>query len=147
MHPIYDELGGSDGVRTAVTVLYNRIAADPELAPWFADVDVERLKAHQRAFLSAAFGGPQVFSGRTAGEAHEGLEITDAAFDRVVGTLMTTLADLGVANEAVVVVGARLEDLRADIVSAGLVSADLVSADTSGEPRHPLVEAAELAGD
>jgi hemoglobin len=118
MHEIYDELGGNDGVRTAVAVLYNRITVDPELAPWFAGIDVDRLKSHQRAFLAAAFGGPQVFSGRSAGEAHQGMDITDAAFDRVVSTLMTTLADLGVANEAVVVVGARLEDLRGDIVTA-----------------------------
>lgn len=118
MHPIYDDLGGSDGVRTAVTVLYNRIAADPELAPWFEGIDVERLKAHQRAFLAAAFGGPQVFSGRSAAEAHQGMDITDAAFDRVVTTLLTTLGDLGVANEAIGVVGARLEDLRGDIVTA-----------------------------
>jgi hemoglobin len=118
MHAIYEELGGSDGVRTAVTVMYHRIVADPELAPWFEGIDTERLKSHQRAFLAAAFGGPQVFSGRPVGEAHAGMEITDAAFDRVVQSLMTALADLGVANEAVLAVGARLEDMRGDIVTA-----------------------------
>ncbi|GAA1787199.1 group I truncated hemoglobin [Agromyces lapidis] len=118
MHAIYDELGGSDGVRTAVAVMYHRVVADPELAPWFEGIDVDRLQAHQRAFLAAAFGGPQVFSGRSIGEAHHGMAITDAAFDRVVASLMTALADLGVAKEAVGAVGERLEDLRADIVTA-----------------------------
>lgn len=118
MHDIYEQLGGTDGVRTAVTVMYNRIVVDPELAPWFDGIDTERLKSHQRAFLAAAFGGPQVFTGRTVGDAHHGMAITDAAFDRVVSSLMTALADLGVAGEAVVAVGARLEDLRGDIVTA-----------------------------
>ena len=116
MHAIYDELGGSDGVRTAVTVMYHRVVADPELAPWFDGVDTERLKAHQRAFLAAAFGGPQVFTGRSVGAAHEGLAITDDAFDRVVASLMTALADLGVAKEAVNTVGERLEGMRGEIV-------------------------------
>ena len=116
MHAIYDELGGSDGVRTAVTVMYHRVVADPELAPWFDGVDTEKLKAHQRAFLAAAFGGPQVFTGRSVGEAHDGLAITDDAFDRVVASLMTALADLGVAKEAVNTVGERLEGMRGEIV-------------------------------
>ncbi|MDL9979166.1 group I truncated hemoglobin [Microbacterium sp. ASV49] len=116
MNEIYDELGGADGLRTAVSVMYGRVTTDDELAHWFADIDVDRLKAHQRAFLAAAFGGPQLFGGRALAQAHSDLEITDAAFDRIVGTLMTALADLGVSNEAVIAVGQRLETTRADIV-------------------------------
>lgn len=118
MPEVYDELGGIDGVRTAVTVLYRRMLADPELAPWFDGIDLERLKAHQRAFLAAAFGGPRVFGGRHVAEAHAGMAITDAAFERVVETLLTALGDLGVAKDAISTVGARIEDLRADIVTA-----------------------------
>lgn len=118
MPEVYDELGGIDGVRTAVTVLYRRVLADPELAPWFDGVDLERLKSHQRAFLGAAFGGPLVFGGRGVAEAHSTMAITDAAFERIVETLLTALGDLGVAHEAIARVGARIEDLRADIVTA-----------------------------
>lgn len=118
MPGIYDDIGGNDGVRTAVTVFYQRVVADPELGRWFEGVDLERLKAHQRAFLGAAFGGPALFGGRGLAEAHAGLEITDAAFDRLVGTLMTALADLGVDKEAVDVVGRRLEEARAEVVTA-----------------------------
>lgn len=118
MAEIYDQLGGPDGVRTAVTVFYNRVTADPELGRWFQGVDLDRLKAHQRAFLTSAFGGPQVFSGRSLREAHADLEITDAAFDSMVSTLLTSLADLGVPTHAVTAVGERLEEARPDIVTA-----------------------------
>lgn len=118
MTELYDEMGGPDGVRTAVTVFYNRVVADREIGPYFDGVDLDRLKAHQRAFLAAAFGGPQVFSGRSLAEAHAGLEITDAAFDRIVQTLLTSLADVGVRHEAVGRVAERLELARADIVTA-----------------------------
>ena len=119
MPEMYDRLGGPDGVRTAVSVFYQRVVADPELAPWFEGIDLDRLQAHQRAFLAAAFGGPQVFSGRSLSEAHAGLEVTDAAFDRIVETLMTALDDLGVDPQAVVAVGERLESVRGEIVTAG----------------------------
>jgi hemoglobin len=115
---IYDQVGGPDGMRTAVTVFYNRVTADEELGRWFDGVDLDRLKAHQRAFLAAAFGGPQLFSGRGLRDAHADLEITDAAFDRIVATLLTSLADLGVPKEAVGAVGERLEVARPDIVTA-----------------------------
>ncbi|WP_395245786.1 group 1 truncated hemoglobin [Agromyces sp. MMS24-K17] len=119
MPEMYDRLGGPDGVRTAVSVFYQRVVADPELSPWFEGIDLDRLQAHQRAFLAAAFGGPQVFSGRSLSQAHAGLEVTDAAFDRIVETLMTALDDLGVDQQAVVAVGERLEAVRGEIVTAG----------------------------
>lgn len=118
MSALYDDIGGADGVRTAVSVMYNRITADPELAPWFDGIPMDRLRAHQRAFLAAAFGGPAIFTGRSAQAAHEGMAITDDAFDRVVSSLLTALADLGVAHATVHEVGRRLEELRRDVVTA-----------------------------
>ena len=118
MQAIYEALGGRDGLRTAVSLLYRRLKEDPRLVRWFGGIDTERLEAHQRAFLTAAFGGPALFSGRTLEHAHEGMDIDDAAFERLVETLMTVLADLGVAKDAVAAAGERLEELRSQIVSS-----------------------------
>ena len=46
---VYDEIGGAPAVKAAVTVFYDRVTADPELAEWFEGVDLKRLKGHQRA--------------------------------------------------------------------------------------------------
>lgn len=118
MREMYAELGGADGVRTAVAVLYRRVTTDPELAHWFEGVNLERLQAHQRAFLAAAFGGPSAFGGRDLVTAHAEMGITDAAFERIVTTLLTALADLGVARPAISTVAERLEGLRSSIVTA-----------------------------
>jgi len=91
---LYDDIGGAAAVTVAVTVFYTRVTDDPELAPWFGGVDIERLKAHQRAFLTAALGGPDLFTGRTMEAAHAGLGITIEAFDRVLEHLAYTLFDL-----------------------------------------------------
>lgn len=114
----YDEIGGAGAVKAAVTVFYQRVLDDPDLRAWFADVDLQRLKAHQRAFLSNALGGPDLFAGRSMAEAHAGLAITDDAFQAVVEHLVMTLLDLGVAPERIERVRGTVEALRDEVVSA-----------------------------
>lgn len=114
---LFEQVGGQAAVKTAVTVFYNRVADDSSLAQWFEGVDLSRLRAHQRAFLSAALDGPPVFAGRDLGEAHAGMAITDEAFDSIVQHLAVTLDDLGVEPEIIAKVAERLETLRGEIVA------------------------------
>jgi hemoglobin len=115
---IYGSIGGAGAVRTAVDGFYARVLADPKLAPFFTGTDLDRLKAHQRSFIAAAIGGPEIFSGRDMTSAHAGLGISDADFDAVVGHLVDTLTGLGVPEETIGQIGSVLMPLRADIVTA-----------------------------
>ena len=115
---IYDGLGGAGAVRAAVDDFYARVLADPRLARFFTGTDLNRLKAHQRSFIAAALGGPEIFSGRDMASAHASLAIADADFDAVVAHLVETLTGLGVAGETIASIGAALLPLRADIVTA-----------------------------
>ncbi|MFE5407371.1 group 1 truncated hemoglobin [Microbacterium sp. NPDC056569] len=117
---VYDEIGGATTMKAVVTVFYERVVADPELETWFRDVDMTRLRAHQRAFLTAALGGPEMFSGRSLEAAHAGLEITGDAFDAVVEHLTVSLHDLGVPDDVVGSVRARLEASRGEIVTVAV---------------------------
>ncbi|WP_422769874.1 group I truncated hemoglobin [Plantactinospora sp. WMMC1484] len=114
---IYDRIGGTESVRAAVDGFYARVLADPELAPFFVGVELDRLKAHQRAFIAAALGGPQIYAGRDMTAAHAGLNVTDGAFDAVVAHLASTLAELGVSGEDIAEIAATLAPLRPQIVS------------------------------
>jgi hemoglobin len=116
---LYEEIGGAAVLRTAVAVFYQRVLADPALAPWFVGVDMDRLRAHQHAFLTSALGGPNVFAGRDLAEAHQGLHVSGAAFDRLTEHLTAALRDLGVAPAAVAEVNGRLEALRPLVVDEG----------------------------
>jgi hemoglobin len=115
---IYESIGGSESVSAAVEQFYGRVLADPELKGYFEDTDVRRLKAHQRAFIAAAIGGSEIYSGRSMGDAHAGMRITDAHFDRVVGHLADTLSALGVPDATIGDIAAKLGPLRAEIVQA-----------------------------
>jgi hemoglobin len=114
---IYDSIGGAPAVRAAVDDFYTCVLGDQVLNPFFADVDITRLKAHQRAFIAAAIGGPEIFQGRDMASAHARLGITDLHFDAVVGHLVATLTGLGVPEETIGQIGAALAPLRSDIVS------------------------------
>lgn len=124
----YDAIGGAGAVKAAVTVFYQRVLDDPDLRSWFDGIDLARLKAHQRAFLSHALGGPELFAGRPLAEAHAGLAITDDAFDAVAEHLVMTLHDLGAGAEQIEQVRVALEARRGAVVD-GDVSAGPAPAD------------------
>jgi len=137
MGSLYEEIGGAGLLRTAVTLFYRRVVADPLLAPWFAGVDLPRLRAHQQAFLAAALGGPDLFTGRDIGQAHAGLGITDGAFDQLVFQLATTLRDLGVEPTLVASVCRRLEPLRCAIVGHPAGGDPTISPAAAARPATP----------
>jgi hemoglobin len=114
----YDSLGAETGLRSAVDEFYDRVHADPLLAPYFAGVDMPTLRRHQVDMLSAATGGRQKYSGRDMAAAHAGLDITDEAFDRVVGHLNATLVETGADDGTIRAVLGALVPLRPSIVTA-----------------------------
>ncbi|WP_138735769.1 group I truncated hemoglobin [Modestobacter excelsi] len=115
---LYQRLGQEVGIRTAVDDFYERLVGDPQVAPFFEGIDLPRLRRHQTALLSQVTGGPVEYSGRDLAAGHAGLDITDADFDRVVGHLVATLTELGVAEDDIGAVGAALATHRGEIVTA-----------------------------
>jgi hemoglobin len=115
---IYHEIGGRPAVAAAVEDLYARSLADTQVAPYFEGLDMARQKAHLRAFVAAALGGPQLYAGRDMRAAHAGLRIDGAAFDRVVRHLAAALGGLGVRTETIAAIADTLAPLRRQIVTA-----------------------------
>ena len=66
--------------------LYDRLLDDPELAPFFKSVDIDRLREHVADFLSVLTGGPDMHRGRDLREAHSDYRISSAHFEMVDGT-------------------------------------------------------------
>jgi hemoglobin len=118
MASIYDRIGGGPAVAAAVHDLYARTLGDRKLAHYFTDTDMARQKAHLRAFVAAALGGPQLYAGRDMHAAHARLGVTAAAFDAVVAHLVAALAGLGVPAATIEAIAETLAPLRAQIVAA-----------------------------
>ncbi|MGY1807698.1 group 1 truncated hemoglobin [Blastococcus sp. SYSU D00669] len=119
---LFEAIGGAPALSVAVTILYDRMLADPVLAPWFDGVDLTRLREHQRDFLTVALDGPPVvgslqrYQGRAVARAHAGLGVDDGSFDRMRDHLVATLRELGVEPALLDEVRARVEAQRAAVV-------------------------------
>jgi hemoglobin len=117
---IYDAIGGAPAIRAAVDLFYEKVWSDPDLVRYFDGVDRTKLKRHQRAFMSAALGGPRADPGSKISTAHHGLGITNDAFDRVVERLGDTLQELGVRSELIDRIAGTLAPLRPDVVEGAI---------------------------
>lgn len=113
----YELIGGGPAVSAVVDRFYELVLADPELSPFFTDVEMSGLKRHQALLISQVLGGPAEYDGRDLRSAHDDLPISRADFGRVVGHLVTALQGAGVDSEVIARVGATLADTEQDIVS------------------------------
>lgn len=119
---IYDQIGGETAVNATVDLFYDKVLADPSLAPYFQSTDMDHLKAHQQAFIAAAIGGPTAYPGKSMLAAHGRLNITKEAFDTVVAHLVSSLTELQVPDDVIAQIGAKLAPLEHDIVSSQATS-------------------------
>jgi hemoglobin len=114
---VFDAIGGAAAVAAATDMLYDRLLADPLLVRHFDGVDMRALKGHMRMFLAGALGGPDLYQGRDMRSAHAHLRITAADWDAVVGHLVATLESLGVSDEIIGDIAAKVLPLRDQIVT------------------------------
>jgi hemoglobin len=115
---LYERLGGSLAIRRVTETFYRKVLADPLLAPYFDDVDMDRQIAKQASFLTMVLGGPNEYSARDLRSAHASLSgLEDKHFDAVVGHLAATLRECGVSEADVSVVAAVAESVRNDVLN------------------------------
>jgi len=112
---LYASIGGEDGIRTAVAMLYERVMSDPELAPYFSGTDMIRLRRRQVDMFLALFG-VQPYSGRNLHTAHAGLHVTRAHFNRLLDHVALVLSHLGVSPSDVAAFVDRLRPFEIEIV-------------------------------
>lgn len=119
MPTLYERIGGPKAVQAAVEVFYRKVLGDPRVSPFFAATDMSVQLMRQRAFLTMAFGGPNLYTGADLRTAHAGLVargLSDVHFDAVGEHLASSLRELGVAEELVGEVLAIAEGARAHVL-------------------------------
>ncbi len=117
---LYQKLGGMPAVNLAVDKFYDKVLADGRIKHFFAGVDMDRMRDHQKKFLTFAFGGTTAYDGRNMREAHvrlvEQMGLDDSHFDAVVENLGAVLSELGVAPELIGEVAGVAESVRDDVL-------------------------------
>ena len=92
---LFDRLGGAETVLEMVNEMYARVLQDDELAPFFKNTDMKRLREMQFEFLAAALGGPVRYSGSELQAIHAGRGITPHHFSRFIGHLADAMQEHG----------------------------------------------------
>ena len=96
---LFDRIGGEAAVDSLVEAFYQRVLADPELAPFFEHTPMDKLRRMQREFFAAALDGPIRYTGRTMSEVHAGRGIQVRHVARFVDHLMATLRDRDIGDD------------------------------------------------
>lgn len=115
---LFERIGGESAVRATVIKMYEKILSDNELAPFFENIDVEKLRLSQTAFVTYAFGGPNHYTGKSMRTAHQhavSQGLNDRHFDLVATHLKSAMQELGVAepliSEALAIVATTRHDV------------------------------------
>lgn len=121
MSSLYERIGGEPAIDATVELFYRKVLADERVNHFFDEISTPSLIAHQKAFLTHAFGGPNGYTGRSIGAAHrhmaEDLGLTDAHFDAVMENLGATLQELGIPDELIGEAAAIAESTRGAVLN------------------------------
>lgn len=114
---LYDRLGRRDGIEAVVETFYDRVLADDQLEEYFEGMEMDELRSHQTAFLSAVTGGPGAYDGRDMRAAHDHLDLDQSDFVAVAAHLDAALAAHGVRADDRDVVLDEVRSLEAAILN------------------------------
>ena len=92
---LFERLGGTSAVAEVVQDMYRRVLEDPELAPFFANVSMERLRRMQFQFIASALDGPVEYTGAELNKIHRGRGITAHHFAKFCGHFADALEARG----------------------------------------------------
>jgi hemoglobin len=120
---LYDRIGGKATVAQLVGAFYERVLADSELAPFFADSSIQKLQAMQTLFFCAALDGPFEYSGRPLATVHYGLGIRPPHLARFVSHLIATMRELRLGEDDVLEIVSRIDTYADEITGDTSVDA------------------------
>ena len=112
---LYERIGGAPAVERVVTSLYDRVLADPELASFFANTPMDRLRHMQREFIAVALGNETEMEAWDLARAHGGRGIQAEHYVRFVRHLTDALAEIGVSMDDACAVANRLAIVERDV--------------------------------
>ncbi|GIX36699.1 MAG: group 1 truncated hemoglobin [Lysobacteraceae bacterium] len=113
---LYRALGGQQGIAAIVEELLVRAVEDPRIGRHFAKTDLVQL--HERLSEQICFeaGGPCSYRGRSMEEAHAGMQLDEADFNRLVEHLVDAMEARKVPTRAQNRLLRRLAPMRAQVI-------------------------------
>lgn len=114
---LYNELGGSAGIRRVVADLVPALQADARINATFDGVDMERLAAKLEEQFCEVSGGPCKYSGKDMKTIHEDLKVSRAQLNALVEDLQAAMRRNDVPSRTQNRLLARLAPMHREVVT------------------------------
>ncbi|GLQ20713.1 hypothetical protein GCM10007854_16680 [Algimonas porphyrae] len=118
---LYDDFGGYAVLSAVISDMLARSLADPEMAPIFANSDMDRLQSMLVLHMCHLADGPCVYDGQHMRRAHDGLGIETRHFNRLVEYMQDAMDEQGVAFRTQNRLLARLAPFHNDVTERSAV--------------------------
>ncbi len=118
-HPLYDRLGGYDGITAFVNDLLPRLKTDEQLGRFWenrGDDGIEREKQLLIDYLCSNAGGPMYYTGRDMKLSHKGMKISESDWDSFLEHAGATMQALHVPKRECDDIATFVSGLKGDIV-------------------------------
>lgn len=117
LRPVLDEFGGVEGLTALMDTFMAGLLADPQMGPFFANADQDRVKRQLVEQFCVILGGDCTYSGRDMRSSHAGLGIDRADFNRLVEVLQVAMDQHGVPFRAQNKLLARLAPMHREVIT------------------------------
>lgn len=117
---VFQKIGGIDALHDIVDRFYDKVMADDSVNGFFEGANMDMQRGKMKAFLMMALGGPARFTGKDMRTAHARLVtagLGDAHYDTVIGYLVESLKEHGVAQDIISEIGTVAESVRNDVLN------------------------------
>src|SRR5271155_1445415 len=115
--PLFQDLGGRDGIATIVNDAVPNFLSDPRIKATFDNTNMDRFKTNLTDQLCVVAGGPRDYKGQTMHDAHKGLHLTNADFNALVEDLQAGMDKAGIPFSTQNRLLARLAPMQHDVVT------------------------------
>jgi hemoglobin len=115
---LYERLGGKDAITAVVEDFVANVAADTRINARFAKTNIPHLKQMLVDQVCEGTGGPCTYTGRSMGDAHKGMHITEVEFNALVEDLTRSLDKFKVGEREKTELLGALGGMKGEIVGA-----------------------------
>jgi hemoglobin len=113
----YEEFGGKPGIDKVVDTFVATVLADPRIKAYFVPAQTPRLKYELKQQFCALLDGPCTYTGRDMKSTHQGMKITQAAFNALDEDLNSSMDKYHVPIDAQNYLTGKLAPMEQPIVT------------------------------
>ena len=113
---LYEQVGGQATIEKISDEFINEIQYDKQILAFFLDSNIDRFREKLIEHLCVHLDGPCTYTGDDMLTVHEGMNITEADFNRVVELLINAMTKVGVPHRLQNQILARFTPMRGDMI-------------------------------